>query len=314
MEALYGSLPGFGSAARNDADAPIAFYDCIYVGTPSDGGSPKSPLASTSNGANKSGGRLGSAKPPGTGSTGDKGECLPPHVGRIGVYRKFAMFRADMFDLDDTTILLPKSQVKRVDSNGKYAVVLVDWTGVPHEFQLPKLSKTLYRTLANEWGFREGTHVNKRGASAVNEHVLDPIKHGPQTKLGELVEDGSVAVMRAKADLDERRRSALRRIAATFKRRYDACVCALSQMRGGVRRVPTLFLSTRAAAAARSAHGGRARQDGRVSVPEDHRRGRGAGDGRGRDVGSVRHRQVGLVGVQNRGGLRNCKPGLVSLF
>ena len=34
MEALYGSLPGFGSAARNDADAPIAFYDCIYVGTP----------------------------------------------------------------------------------------------------------------------------------------------------------------------------------------------------------------------------------------------------------------------------------------
>ena len=74
MEALYGSLPGFGSAARNDADAPIAFYDCIYVGTPSDGGSPKSPLASTSNGANKSGGRLGSAEPPGTGSTGDKGE------------------------------------------------------------------------------------------------------------------------------------------------------------------------------------------------------------------------------------------------
>ena len=224
MEALYGSLPGFGSAARNDADAPIAFYDCIYVGTPSDGRSPKSPLASTSNGANQSGGRLGSAKPPGTGSTGDKGECLPPHVGRIGVYRKFAMFRADMFDLDDTTILLPKSQVARVDSNGKYAVVLVDWTGVPHEFQLPKLSKTLYRTLANEWGFREGTHVNKRGASAVNEHVLDPIKHGPQTKLGELVEDGSVAVMRAKADLDERRRSALRRIAATFKRRYDGCV------------------------------------------------------------------------------------------
>ena len=34
MEALYGSLPGFGSAAKNDVDAPIAFFDCIYVGTP----------------------------------------------------------------------------------------------------------------------------------------------------------------------------------------------------------------------------------------------------------------------------------------
>ena len=226
MEALYGSLPGFGSAAKNDVDAPIAFFDCIYVGTPggdSASGSPKSPNSvMASNGANGAAPRGGAAR--NSRGLGEKPECLPPHVGRIGVYRKFAMFRADMFDLDDTTILLPKSQVARVDSNGKYAVVLVDWTGVPHEFQLPKLSKTLYRTLANEWGFREGTHVNKRGASAVNEHVLDPIKHGPQTKLGELVEDGSVAVMRAKADLDERRRSALRRIAATFKRRYDACV------------------------------------------------------------------------------------------
>ena len=235
-------------------------------------------------------------------------------MGRIGVYRKLAMFRADMFDLDDTTILLPKSQVKRVDSNGKYAVVLVDWTGVPHEFQLPKLSKALYRTLADEWGFREGTHVNKRGASAVNEHVLDPIKHGPQTKLGELVEDGSVAVMRAKADLDERRRSALRRVAATFKRRYDACVAHYRRCEAAYQECRHFFYPPRAAAAPRLAHGGRARQDGRVFVLEDHRRGRGAGDGRGWDVGSVRHRQVGLVGVQNRGGLRNCEPGLVSLF
>ena len=56
MEALYGSLPGFGSAAKNDVDAPIAFFDCIYVGTPggdSASGSPKSPNSvMASNGAN----------------------------------------------------------------------------------------------------------------------------------------------------------------------------------------------------------------------------------------------------------------------
>ena len=175
MEALYGSLPGFGSAAKNDVDAPIAFFDCIYVGTPggdSASGSPKSPNSvMASNGANGAAPRGGAAR--NSRGLGEKPECLPPHVGRIGVYRKFAMFRADMFDLDDTTVLLPRSQVRRVDANGKYAVCVVDWHGAPHEFQLPKLSKELYRVLVREWALTEGTFANKRGASAVNDRVLD---------------------------------------------------------------------------------------------------------------------------------------------
>ena len=225
MEALYGSLPGFGSAAKNDVDAPIAFFDCIYVGTPggdSASGSPKSPnsvMASNgANGAAPRGGAAGNSR-----GLGQKPECLPPHVGRIGVYRKFAMFRADMFDLDDTTVLLPRSQVRRVDANGKYAVCVVDWHGAPHEFQLPKLSKELYRVLVREWALTEGTFANKRGASAVNDRVLDPAKDGPRTMLGELVEDGSLAAMKAGADLDARRRSALRRIAASVGRGYERC-------------------------------------------------------------------------------------------
>ena len=133
------------------------------------------------------------------------------------------MFRADMFDLDDTTVLLPRSQVRRVDANGKYAVCVVDWHGAPHEFQLPKLSKELYRVLVREWGLTEGTFANKRGVSAVNDRVLDPAKDGPRTKLAELVEDGSIAAMKARADIDARRRSALRRIAAAVGDGYERC-------------------------------------------------------------------------------------------
>ena len=233
MEALYGSLPGFGSAAKNDVDAPIAFFDCIYVGTPggdSASGSPKSPnsvMASNgANGAAPRGGAAGNSR-----GLGQKPECLPPHVGRIGVYRKFAMFRADMFDLDDTTVLLPRWQVRRVDANGKYAVCVVDWHGAPHEFQLPKLSKELYRVLVREWALTEGTFANKRGASAVNDRVLDPAKDGPRTMLGELVEDGSLAAMKARADLDARRRSALRRIAASVGRGYERCASVYRRAR-----------------------------------------------------------------------------------
>ena len=233
MEALYGSLPGFGSAAKNDVDAPIAFFDCIYVGTPggdSASGSPKSPNSvMASNGANGAAPRGGAAR--NSRGLGEKPECLPPHVGRIGVYRKFAMFRADMFDLDDTTVLLPRSQVRRVDANGKYAVCVVDWHGAPHEFQLPMLSKELYRVLVREWALTEGTFANKRGASAVNDRVLDPAKDGPRRILGELVEDGSLAAMKARADLDARRRSALRRIAASVGRGYERCAIVYRRAR-----------------------------------------------------------------------------------
>ena len=45
-------------------------------------------------------------------------------------------FEADMFGLDLTSLKLMRWQIQRADAApARYAVTVVDWHGVPHDFQ-----------------------------------------------------------------------------------------------------------------------------------------------------------------------------------
>ena len=99
-----------------------------------------------------------------------KERFLPPHVGRISVYADAVHFKADMFGLDLTELRLMRWQVKRVDGGHKYAVTIVDWHGVAHDFQLHKLGGELYDRLVERAPRGDGYPQVQRH----NPHVQDP--------------------------------------------------------------------------------------------------------------------------------------------
>jgi hypothetical protein len=83
---------------------------------------------------------------------GEDAVFLPPHVGRLKVHKDALHFEADMFGLDLTSLKLMRWQIKRAAcAPARYAVTVVDWHGVSHDFQLHKQAAELHEKMVREW-------------------------------------------------------------------------------------------------------------------------------------------------------------------
>ena len=135
------------------------------------------------------------------------------------MYADAVHFKADMFGLDLTELRLMRWQVKRVDGGHKYAVTIVDWHGVAHDFQLHKLSGELYDRLVRTWHLDE---MVTRKSSATNPHVQDP--NDPNSKTGR---EAAEALARHKALIEARSKTAhgrlMRRIRPALREGRRAC-------------------------------------------------------------------------------------------
>ena len=216
-------------------DTPLATYECIYVGTPSQTKQQHTAGSSEGNGektqANTRGdGLLGPTAPRegahggmagGSTGPGPQGPSmdvyLPPHIGRLFVYRSSVHFKADMFGLDLTELVLRKEHVRKVDASQKFSVTLQDWRGACHEFQLPRLSREAYALLAKAWNLRE---LVIQKFCAANDKVLDP-DADPKGALGTFLDDSAEAMNRARAELDAQSKTLLGRARREYQRRVD---------------------------------------------------------------------------------------------
>lgn len=99
----------------------------------------------------------------------------------------------------------------------KYAVSIVDWHGVPHEFQLPKLSREVYALLVKEWSLRE---LVIQKFSAANDKVLDPNAER-KGKLGELMDESAEAIAKAQAEFDAQSKTLIGRYTREVKLKID---------------------------------------------------------------------------------------------
>ena len=183
MSSLVASVEAAVGVEDEDPGAFLAVYECIYGGKPP---SATEPPADASDEAVKAFDALFAPAEPARMETAKERAAreavLPPHVGRISVHKDAIHFKADMFGLDSTECTLMRWHVKRAEErSATYAVVLVDWNGAAHEFQLHRASGELYRLLVDAWELEEAP---SRLSVALNPHVQDP--NDPNSKLGRL--------------------------------------------------------------------------------------------------------------------------------
>ena len=206
MSSLVASVEAAVGVEDEDPGEFLAVYECIYGGKPP---SATEPPADASDEAVKAFDALFAPAEPARMETAKERAAreavLPPHVGRISVHKDAIHFKADMFGLDSTECTLMRWHVKRAEErSATYAVVLVDWHGAAHEFQLHRASGELYRLLVDAWELEEAP---SRLSVALNPHVQDP--NDPNSKLGRL---NAEARNRARAEFEREKRSLLGRL------------------------------------------------------------------------------------------------------
>ena len=145
---------------------------------------------------------------------------LPPHVGRLKMHEDALHFEADMFGLDLTSLKLMRWQIKRADAApARYTVTVVDWHGVPHDFQLHKQAAELHERMVRAWRLERAdadASADDFGSlvSATNPLCQDPLD--PASKIGR---EALEARERLMARLESRKNS-LRGKAASFAYPY----------------------------------------------------------------------------------------------
>ena len=267
-------------AWRTRTIAFLAVYECIYGGNPPR--RPNRPRDASDEAVKAFDALFAPAEPARMETAKERAAreaVLPPHVGRISV-RKFAMFhfKADMFGLDSTECTLMRWHVKRAEErSATYAVVLVDWHGAAHEFQLHRASGELYRLLVDAWELTRSSRTSAAPARRAEPAKTDP--NDPNSKLGRL---NAEARNRARAKL-ERAGGRRGRRGARSRARYEWS--ALERVPPRARRVSRAFAISLPGnrRRRRTSHGGRTFecQDERVHVLKNRRRGGAARDGRG---------------------------------
>ena len=110
-----------------DEGEPLATYECIYCGI----AKKKDANASNDNASAQEASHGGGVAEGGTttgAATGGQPPAgpspdiyLPPHVGRLSLFKNAVHFKADMFGLDLTELVLKRTHVRRVDGAQKYA-------------------------------------------------------------------------------------------------------------------------------------------------------------------------------------------------
>lgn len=147
----------------------------------------------------------------------------PPHVGRLKMHADALHFEADMFGLDLTSLKLMRWQIQRADAApARYAVTVVDWHGVPHDFQLHKQAAELHDLMVRAWRLERAAEDGEppldpktnAASSARNPLCQDPAD--PASKIGR---EALEARERLRARLAARRNS-LRGRAASFAYPY----------------------------------------------------------------------------------------------
>jgi len=218
MDSVVKTIETAAGVEDDDPGEFLAVYECVYAGKPKPKKSPAEDDASSD--ADDDDADASSPSGPSTAAERmAKERFLPPHVGRISVYADAVHFKADMFGLDLTELRLMRWQVKRVDGGHKYAVTIVDWHGVAHDFQLHTLSGELYDRLVRTWHLEE---MVTRKSSATNPHVQDP--NDPNSKTGR---EAAEALARHKALIEARSKTAhgrlMRRIRPALREGRRAC-------------------------------------------------------------------------------------------
>ena len=215
----------------------------------------------------------------------------PPHVGRLKMHADALHFEADMFGLDLTSLKLMRWQIQRADAApARYAVTVVDWHGVPHDFQLHKQAAELHDLMVRAWRLERAAEDGEppldpktnAASSARNPLCQDPAD--PASKIGR---EALEARERLRARLAARRNS-LRGRAASFAYPYVRESLRLYKAAAKTYKgTKDFFVPAAAAAASVPTFDGRLCSDERVFV-RARREGRVfIGDGRGRRLGPV---------------------------
>ena len=155
---------------------------------------------------------------------GEDAVFLPPHVGRLKVHKDALHFEADMFGLDLTSLKLMRWQIKRADAApARYAVTVVDWHGVSHDFQLHKQAAELHEKMVREWRLEpvvdDDDDANARSSGSGSFSATNPLCQDPLDPTSKIGREALEARERLRAKLLARRNS-LRGRAASFAYPY----------------------------------------------------------------------------------------------
>ena len=236
---------------------------------------------------------------------------LPPHVGRLKMHEDALHFEADMFGLDLTSLKLMRWQIKRADAApARYTVTVVDWHGVPHDFQLHKQAAELHERMVRAWRLERAdadASADDFGSlvSATNPLCQDPLD--PASKIGR---EALEARERLMARLESRKNS-LRGKAASFAYPYVREGLRLARAAAKTYGVAKDFLFPPPPPPPPGVtHRGRAREDEPVFVRARREGGVAAGNGQRRRLRPLRDGALGLARVHDGDCVRDRGPGV----